>query len=145
MDSYLYRSRFFMTIPSLSLFYGGLVRSKNVLSILMQCFAIIGLISIIWLAFGYSLAFDDGGSMNAYISNLDNIFLAKLTEDSMAGDIPESVFAIFLMTFVIITPALIVGAFAERMRFSAMLLFSGLWFMAIYALIIYWVAGGLEG
>jgi len=83
--------------------------------------------------------------MNAYIGNLDNIFLGKLTEDSIAGDIPESVFAIFQMTFVIITPALIVGAFAERMRFSAMLLFSGLWFMAIYALIIYWVAGGLEG
>jgi Amt family ammonium transporter len=132
----------FMTIPGLSLFYGGLVRSKNVLSVLMQCFAITCLASIIWFAFGYSLAFGDGGSMNAYIGNLDNIFLGKLTEDSMAGDIPESVFAMFQMTFAIITPALIVGAFAERMRVSAMLLFSGLWLVAVYAPITHWVWGG---
>ena len=132
----------FMTIPGLSLFYGGLVRSKNVLSVLMQCFAITCLASILWFAFGYSLAFGDGGSMNAYIGNLDNIFLGKLTEDSMAGDIPESVFAMFQMTFAIITPALIVGAFAERMRFSAMLLFSGLWLVAVYAPITHWVWGG---
>ena len=132
----------FMTIPGLSLFYGGLVRSKNVLSVLMQCFAITCLASIIWFAFGYSLAFGDGGSMNAYIGNLDNIFLGKLTENSMAGDIPESVFAMFQMTFAIITPALIVGAFAERMRFSAMLLFSGLWLVVVYAPITHWVWGG---
>ena len=132
----------FMTIPGLSLFYGGLVRSKNVLSVLMQCFAITCLASIIWFAFGYSLAFGNGGSMNAYIGNLDNIFLANLTEDSMAGDIPESVFAMFQMTFAIITPALIVGAFAERMRFSAMLLFSGLWLVLVYAPITHWVWGG---
>jgi Amt family ammonium transporter len=132
----------FMTIPGLSLFYGGLVRSKNVLSVLMQCFAITCLASIIWFAFGYSLAFGNGGSMNAYIGNLDNIFLANLTEDSMAGDIPESVFAMFQMTFAIITPALIVGAFAERMRFSAMLLFSGLWLILVYAPITHWVWGG---
>ena len=132
----------FMTIPGLSLFYGGLVRSKNVLSVLMQCFAITCLASIIWFAFGYSLAFGNGDSMNAYIGNLDNIFLANLTEDSMAGDIPESVFAMFQMTFAIITPALIVGAFAERMRFSAMLLFSGLWLVLVYAPITHWVWGG---
>jgi Amt family ammonium transporter len=132
----------FMTIPGLSLFYGGLVRSKNVLSVLMQCFAITCLASIIWFAFGYSLAFGNGGSMNAYIGNLDNIFLANLTEDSMHGDIPESVFAMFQMTFAIITPALIVGAFAERMRFSAMLLFSGLWLVLVYAPITHWVWGG---
>ncbi len=132
----------FMTIPGLSLFYGGLVRSKNVLSVLMQCFAITCLASIIWFAFGYSLAFGNGGSMNAYIGNLDNIFLANLTEDSMTGDIPESVFAMFQMTFAIITPALIVGAFAERMRFSAMLLFSGLWLVLVYAPITHWVWGG---
>ena len=132
----------FMTIPGLSLFYGGLVRSKNVLSVLMQCFAITCLASIIWFAFGYSLAFGNGGSMNAYIGNLDNIFLANLTEDSMTGDIPESVFAMFQMTFAIITPALIVGAFAERMRFSAMLLFSGLWLALVYAPITHWVWGG---
>ena len=131
-----------MTIPGLSLFYGGLVRSKNVLSVLMQCFAITCLASIIWFAFGYSLAFGNGGSMNAYIGNLDNIFLANLTEDSMTGDIPESVFAMFQMTFAIITPALIVGAFAERMRFSAMLLFSGLWLVLVYAPITHWVWGG---
>ena len=132
----------FMTIPGLSLFYGGLVRSKNVLSVLMQCFAITCLASIVWFAFGYSIAFGDGGSMNAYIGNLDNLFLGKVTEGSMSGDIPESVFAMFQMTFAIITPALIVGAFAERMRFSAMLLFSGLWLILVYAPITHWVWGG---
>ena len=149
----------FMTIPGLALFYGGLVRSKNVLSVLMQCFAITCMASLIWFAFGYSLAFGDGGSiiwfavgyslafgdggsMNAWIGNLDNVFLAKLGEDSMAGDIPESVFAMFQMTFAIITPALIVGAFAERMRFSAMLLFSALWLIAVYVPITHWVWGG---
>jgi len=132
----------FMTIPGLSLFYGGLVRSKNVLSVLMQCFAITCLASIVWFAFGYSIAFGDGGSMNAYIGSLDNLFLGKVTEGSMAGDIPESVFAMFQMTFAIITPALIVGAFAERMRFSAMLLFSGLWLTLVYAPITHWVWGG---
>ena len=132
----------FMTIPGLSLFYGGLVRSKNVLSVLMQCFAITCLASIVWFAFGYSIAFGDGGSMNAYIGNLDNLFLGKVTEGSMFGDIPESVFAMFQMTFAIITPALIVGAFAERMRFSAMLLFSGLWLTLVYAPITHWVWGG---
>ena len=132
----------FMTIPGLALFYGGLVRSKNVLSVLMQCFAVTCVASIIWFTVGYSLAFGDGGSMNAWIGNLDNVFLAKLGEDSMAGDIPESVFAMFQMTFAIITPALIVGAFAERMRFSAMLLFSALWLIAVYVPITHWVWGG---
>ena len=132
----------FMTIPGLALFYGGLVRPKNVLSVLMQCFAVTCVASIIWFAVGYSLAFGDGGSMNAWIGNLDNVFLAKLGEDSMAGDIPESVFAMFQMTFAIITPALIVGAFAERMRFSAMLLFSALWLIAVYVPITHWVWGG---
>ena len=132
----------FMTIPGLSLFYGGLVRSKNVLSVLMQCFAITCLASIIWFAFGYSLAFGDGGSMNAWIGNLDNILMGNIKEDSMAGDIPESVFALFQMTFAVITPALIVGAFAERMRFSAMLLFSALWLIAVYSPITHWVWGG---
>ncbi|MDA8856006.1 prolipoprotein diacylglyceryl transferase [Porticoccaceae bacterium] len=132
----------FMTIPGLSLFYAGLVRSKNVLSVLMQCFAITCLASIIWLAFGYSIAFGDGGSFNAYFGNLDNILMGNITEGSMAGDIPESVFAMFQMTFAVITPALIVGAFAERMRFSAMLVFSGLWLVAVYAPITHWVWGG---
>jgi Amt family ammonium transporter len=132
----------FMTIPGLSLFYGGLVRSKNVLSVLMQCFAITCLASIIWLVVGYSLAFGDGGAANAFIGNLDNILLGKIAEDSLSGDIPESVFALFQMTFAIITPALIVGAFAERMRFSAMLLFSGLWLIVVYAPVTHWVWGG---
>ncbi|MDG1310777.1 MAG: ammonium transporter [Porticoccaceae bacterium] len=132
----------FMTIPGLSLFYGGLVRSKNVLSVLMQCFAITCMASLIWFAFGYSLAFGDGGSMNAWIGNLDNILMGNIKEDSMAGDIPESVFAMFQMTFAVITPALIVGAFAERMRFSAMLLFSALWLVIVYAPITHWVWGG---
>ena len=132
----------FMTIPGLSLVYGGLVRSKNVLSVLMQCFAITCMASLIWFAFGYSLAFGDGGSMNAWIGNLDNLLMGNIKEDSMAGDIPESVFAMFQMTFAVITPALIVGAFAERMRFSAMLLFSALWLIVVYAPITHWVWGG---
>ena len=132
----------FMTIPGLSLFYGGLVRSKNALSVLMQCFAITCMASLIWFAFGYSLAFGDGGSMNAWIGNLDNLLMGNIAEDSMAGDIPESVFAMFQMTFAVITPALIVGAFAERMRFSAMLLFSALWLVVVYAPITHWVWGG---
>jgi Amt family ammonium transporter len=132
----------FMTIPGLSLFYGGLVRSKNALSVLMQCFSITCVASIIWFAFGYSLAFGDGGSMNKYIGNLDNFFMGNISEGTMNGDIPESVFAMFQMTFAIITPALIVGAFAERMRFGAMLLFSSLWLIVVYAPITHWVWGG---
>ena len=132
----------FMTIPGLSLFYGGLVRSKNALSVLMQCFSITCVASIIWFAFGYSLAFGDGGSMNKYIGNLDNFFMGNISEGTMNGDIPESVFAMFQMTFAIITPALIVGAFAERMRFGAMLLFSILWLIVVYAPITHWVWGG---
>ena len=132
----------FMTIPGLSLFYGGLVRSKNALSVLMQCFSITCLASIIWFAFGYSLAFGNGGSLNNYIGDLSNFFMGNITEESMEGDIPESVFALFQMTFAIITPALIVGAFAERMRFSAMLLFSALWLIVVYAPITHWVWGG---
>ena len=132
----------FMTIPGLSLFYGGLVRSKNALSVLMQCFSITCLASIIWFAFGYSLAFGNGGSLNSYIGDLSNFFMGNITEESMTGDIPESVFALFQMTFAIITPALIVGAFAERMRFSAMLFFSALWLIVVYAPITHWVWGG---
>ena len=131
-----------MTIPGLSLFYGGLVRSRNVLSVLMQCFSITCMASLIWLIAGYSLAFGDGGSANAVIGNLDNLLMGKIAEDSMAGDIPESVFAMFQMTFAIITPALIVGAFAERMRFSSMMLFSTLWLLAVYVPITHWVWGG---
>ena len=104
----------FMTIPGLSLFYSGLVRAKNVLSVLMQCFAITCVASVIWLICGYSLAFGDGGSLNSFIGNFDNVMLANVFEDTLSGDIPESVFVMFQMTFAVITPALIVGAFAER-------------------------------
>jgi Amt family ammonium transporter len=132
----------FMTIPGLSLFYAGLVRSKNVLSVLMQCFAITCLASLIWFVCGYSIAFGDGGSLQWFMGNFDNFLMGNISEDSMSGDIPESVFAMFQMTFAVITPALIVGAFAERMRFSAMLLFSALWLLAVYSPITHWVWGG---
>lgn len=129
----------FMTLPGLALFYGGLVRSRNVLSVLMQCFAIACMASILWMACGYSIAFADG---SPYYGSLSKAFFAGMTEDSMSGTIPESVFAMFQMTFAIITPALIVGGFAERMRFSAMLWFSALWFTFVYAPITHWVWGG---
>jgi Amt family ammonium transporter len=129
----------FMTIPGLSLFYGGLVRVKNVLSVLMQCFAITCMVSVIWLVIGYSLAFDTG---NDVIGGLSKVFMAGVTEDSVSNGIPESVFAMFQLTFAIITPALIVGGFAERMRFSSMMLFSGLWVVVVYAPVTHWVWGG---
>lgn len=132
----------FMTIPGLTLFYAGMVRSKNVLSVMMQCFAITGLMSILWAIYGYSLAFDDSGSINWYVGGLSKAFLSGVTVDSLSGTIPESVFMTFQMTFAIITPALIVGAFAERMKFSAMLWFMGLWFTLCYAPICHWVWGG---
>ncbi len=132
----------FMTIPGLSLFYAGMVRSKNVLSVLMQCFAITSLMSILWAVYGYSLAFDGGGSMNALVGGLSKAFLAGITADSLWGTIPESVFMIFQMTFAIITPALMVGAFAERMKFSAMLVFMTVWLTVCYAPVCHWVWGG---
>ncbi len=133
----------FMTIPGLSLFYAGMVRSKNVLSVLMQCFAITSLMSVLWVVFIYSLAFTNGGeSLNAWIGSLDKAFLAGVTVDSLNGTIPETVFMTFQMTFVIITPALIVGAFAERMKFSAMLIFMGFWATFVYAPVCHWVWGG---
>jgi len=132
----------FMTLPGLALFYGGLVRTKNVLSVLMQCFMIACVVSIIWVIYGYSLAFGDGGSMNAWIGGLDNAFLMNVTRDGLSGTLPESVFVMFQMTFAIITPALIVGGFAERMKFSSMLLFSVMWVTVVYFPICHWVWGG---
>lgn len=132
----------FMTLPGLSLFYAGLVRSKNVLSVLMQCFAITCLISIMWLAGMYSLIFSDGGSVQAFIGGLSKAFVPDMGPDSLTGDIPESVFFMFQMTFAIITPALIVGGFAERMKFSAMMLFSAFWALLVYVPICHWVWGG---
>ena len=129
----------FMTIPGLALFYGGLVRTKNVLSVLMQCFAITCVVSLLWLAFGYSLAFGDG---NGFIGGFGKAMFAGMAEGTLKGTIPESAFSLFQLTFAIITPALVVGAFAERMRFGACLLFAALWFLAVYAPICHWVWGG---
>ena len=132
----------FMTIPGLSLFYAGMVRSKNALSVMMQCFAICCLMTILWMAYGYSLAFDDGGGLNQWVGGLGKMFFAGIGYDSVSGSIPETVFAIFQMTFAIITPALMVGAFADRMRFSSMLLFMTLWLTVVYAPVCHWVWGG---
>ncbi len=134
----------FMTIPGLSLFYAGLVRSKNVLSVLMQCFAITCLMSILWFAVGYSFAFSTAlnPNVNNFVGGFDKALLSGLTEDALSGTIPESVFFMFQMTFAIITPALVVGAFAERIKFSAVLLFSSIWLLVVYAPVCHWVWGG---
>ncbi|MDH0732411.1 ammonium transporter [Pseudomonas sichuanensis] len=141
----------FMTIPGLALFYGGMVRSKNVLSVMMQCFAITGLISILWVIYGYSLAFDTAGmekgvlNLNSFIGGFSKAFLNGVTPSGLTSAtalFPEAVFITFQMTFAIITPALIVGAFAERMKFSAMLIFMGVWFTLVYAPIAHMVWSG---
>jgi Amt family ammonium transporter len=129
----------FMTIPGLALFYGGLVRSKNVLTILMQCFMITGVASILWFIVGYSLAFSEGGP---WLGGLSNVLFASVTADSLSGNIPETTFAMFQMTFAIITPALVIGAFAERTKFSAVVLFTILWSLVVYAPVTHWVWGG---
>ena len=132
----------FMTLPGLALFYAGLVRSKNVLSVLMQCFAVACLMSILWLVCAYSLAFGDGGAAKPWIGDLGKAFLAGVGTDAMQGDIPEAVFFMFQMTFAIITPALIVGAYVERIKFSAVLWISGLWLILVYAPVAHWIWGG---
>ena len=132
----------FMTLPGLALFYAGLVRVKNVLSILIQCFAITCVVSLLWLAVGYSLTFTDGGSAQDFIGGLDKAFLAGVARGSLAGTIPESVFFLFQMTFAVITPALVIGGFAERMRFATVLWFTALWLLVVYVPIAHWVWGG---
>ncbi|MCS4285160.1 Amt family ammonium transporter [Pseudomonas sp. BIGb0278] len=138
----------FMTIPGLALFYGGMVRSKNVLSVMMQCFAITGLISILWMVYGYSLAFDTTGmekgvlNFSSFVGGFSKAFLNGVTPASLTAAFPEAVFITFQMTFAIITPALIVGAFAERMKFSAMLIFMAVWFTLVYAPIAHMVWSG---
>lgn len=129
----------FMTLPGLALFYGGLVRARNVLSVFMHCYAIACLMSILWLAFGYSIAFGDG---NAYWGGLGKAFLNGVTADGLSGTIPEVLFFAFQMTFAIITPALIVGAYVERVGFGFILLFSGLWMLLCYAPVVHWIWGG---
>ena len=141
----------FMTIPGLAIFYGGLVRAKNVLSVLMQCLAITSLITVLWVVFGYSLAFDrlglavDANTEATFIGGLSKLFLHGITSRSVQGTVPETVFVTFQMTFAIITPALIIGAFAERMKFSAMLWFTALWFTIVYLPICHMVWGGPTG
>ncbi len=132
----------FMTIPGLSLFYGGLVRSKNVLSVLMQCFSITCVVSILWLAGVYSFIFTDGGELQKFIGGASKVFLPDINVNSLTGDIPETVYFMFQMTFAIITVALIVGAIAERMKFSAMLWFSILWLIIVYMPVCHWIWGG---
>ena len=129
----------FMTIPGLSLFYGGMVRSKNILSVLMQCFAITSLMTLLWVLYAYSIAFGGDGP---FWGGLSKMFLAGVGVDTLSGTIPETVFMTFQMTFAIITPALMVGAFAERMKFSAMLIFMTIWMTLVYAPICHWVWGG---
>ncbi len=131
-----------MTIPGLAMFYGGMVRKKNVLATVMQSFAITCLVTVIWMIVGYSLAFTDGGGLNNYVGGLSRFFLAGMGVDAVSGTIPESVFMCFQMTFAIITPALIAGAFADRMKFSAMMWFMGLWSIFVYSPIAHWVWGG---
>ena len=132
-----------MTIPGLALFYAGMVRTKNVLSVMMQCFAITALVTVLWALFAYSLAFSGGsGSLNAIVGGTSKFFMKGVNVDALSGVIPESVFMCFQMTFAIITPALIVGAFAERMKFSALLVFMSLWLLVIYAPIAHMVWGG---
>jgi len=130
----------FMTLPGLALFYGGLVRAKNVLSVLMQCFAIACVVTVLWVIFGYSMSF--GESVNGWIGGLSKVFLGGVGRDSINGTLPETVFVMFQMTFAIITPALIVGGFAERMKFSSMMLFSVLWSTLVYFPVCHWVWGG---
>lgn len=141
----------FMTIPGLALFYGGLVRQKNVLSVLMQCLALTALLSLVWLVLGYSLAFDATGmaagqdGRAAFIGGLGRVLLAGVAPDTLFGSIPEVLFFTFQCTFAVITPALILGAFAERMRFSAVLLFSALWLVVVYAPICHLTRSGAGG
>ncbi len=131
-----------MTIPGLALFYGGMVRKKNVLTILMQCFATTCIVTVLWMLIGYSLAFTDGGGLNAYLGGASRFLLKDMGVDTLKGTIPESVFMCFQMTFAIITPALIVGAFADRMKFSALVLYMMLWLLIVYVPIAHWVWGG---
>ncbi|WP_299842789.1 ammonium transporter [uncultured Roseovarius sp.] len=129
----------FMTLPGLALFYGGLVRARNVLSVFMQCYAIACLMSVLWFAFGYSIAFGDGG---AVWGGLGKAFLSGITADTLSGSLPEVLFFAFQMTFAIITPALIVGAYVERIGFGFVLMFSGLWMLLCYAPVTHWIWGG---
>src|SRR5215471_11707057 len=131
----------FMTLPGLALFYAGLVGARNVLSVLMQCFSITCIVTLAWVVIGYSLAFGDGGALNAWYGGFGKAFLSGIEVGTLKGSIPETVFAMFQLTFAIITPALVIGAYAERVRYSGMLLFSLLWLLVVYCPIAHWVWG----
>ncbi len=131
----------FMTLPGLALFYAGLVGARNVLSVLMQCFSITCIVTLAWVVMGYSLAFGDGGALNAWYGGFGKAFLAGIGVGTLKGSIPETVYAMFQLTFAIITPALVIGAYAERVRYSGMLLFSLLWLLFVYCPIAHWVWG----
>ncbi|HET9404816.1 MAG TPA: ammonium transporter [Burkholderiales bacterium] len=131
----------FMTLPGLALFYAGLARAKNVLSILMQCFAIACMATLAWVVVGYSIAFGDAGGLNAWYGGFDKAFLSGIDVKTVKGSIPETVFSMFQLTFAIITPALVIGAYAERVKFSGMLLFSLLWLLIVYCPVAHWVWG----
>ena len=134
----------FMTLPGLALFYGGLVRTKNVLSVLMQCFSIASIVTVLWVAVGYSLVFTPAASpaVNAVVGGLGKSFLAGVGRGALSGSIPETVFAMYQLTFAIITPALIVGAFAERVGFAAMLIVTAAWSLVVYVPVAHWIWGG---
>ncbi len=133
----------FMTIPGLALFYGGLVRTKNVLSVLMQCFSITALVTVLWVAVGYSAAFTPGApGIDAFVGGTRKAFLGGISREALSGSVPETVFAMFQLTFAIITPALIIGAFAERMAFGATLLLMALWSLLVYVPVTHWIWGG---
>jgi ammonium transporter, Amt family len=132
----------FMTLPGLAAFYGGLVRSRNVLSVLMQCVTITSVVSLLWVAVGYGLAFGDGGAVQPFLGGLGKAFFAGVGRGSVTGTVPETVFAMFQMTFAIITPALVIGGFAERIRFSAVIGFTVLWLLLVYVPVAHWVWGG---
>lgn len=131
-----------MTVPGLALFYGGMVRKKNVLSVLAATFATFSLLTILWFLVGYSLAFTDGGANQAYIGGLSKALFAGVTPASLQGTIPELLFAVFQLTFAAITPALIIGAVVDRMKFSALLIFMAAWMLLVYCPVAHWVWGG---
>jgi Amt family ammonium transporter len=132
----------FMTLPGLAAFYSGLVRTKNVLSVLMQCFAITCVVSLLWLLGGYGIAFGNGGTLQPFIGSIDKVWFSGMARESLSGSSPEAAFVMFQLTFAIITPALIIGGFAERMRFSAVLCFTAAWLLIVYLPVCHWVWGG---
>jgi len=131
-----------MTLPGLALFYAGLVRAINVLSVMMQCAAVACVASVLWIVVGYSIAFGDGGAANAWFGGFGKAFLIGVGGDSMAGTIPEALFCVFQMTFAVITPALIIGAYVERIKFAHVVIFSGAWLLLVYAPVAHWIWGG---